>query len=41
MAPHEGNWQSGTLELRATAGQIESVTIGGHTWRIDDLCFGR
>ena len=34
-----GNWLSGTLEIQATQGVIESFTLGGHTWRIDDMCF--
>jgi hypothetical protein len=41
MAPHgDGNWQNGTLELQAVQGAIETVTLGAHTWKIDDLCFG-
>ena len=39
MAPHgDGNWQNGTLELRAVQGRIETVTLGAHTWRADDVC---
>lgn len=34
-----GNWHNGTLELNATQGAIESFTLGGHSWRIDDMCF--
>lgn len=34
-----GNWHSGTLEFRAVKGSIESIRLGGHTWRIDDMCF--
>lgn len=34
-----GNWQNGTLELAATQGGIESFTLGGHAWRLDDMCF--
>jgi hypothetical protein len=37
--PASGNWHSGTLELVATQGAIESFTLGAHTWRIDDMCF--
>jgi hypothetical protein len=37
-----GNWHVGTLELRAQAGgDIKTFSIGGHTWRLDDLCFGQ
>ena len=40
MAPHgDGNWQNGTLEMRAVQGHIETVTIGVHTGRVDNLCF--
>ncbi|MEZ5500505.1 MAG: hypothetical protein R3E77_13900 [Steroidobacteraceae bacterium] len=36
-----GNWHSGTFELASKPGEtIESFTIGGHTWRIDDMCIG-
>jgi hypothetical protein len=38
-APASGNWHSGMLKLEATQGGIESFTLGGHTWRIDDMCF--
>jgi hypothetical protein len=42
MAPYgNGNWNNGTLELRATQGAIESFTLGGHTWSIDDMCFAK
>ena len=42
MAPYsDGNWLNGTLELRATQGAIESFTLGGHTWSIDDMCFAK
>jgi len=34
-----GNWHYGTLELEATQGGIESFALGGHQWRIDDMCF--
>ena len=41
VLPTSANWHAGTLELRAKPGEaIESFTLGGHTWRIDDLCFG-
>ncbi len=34
-----GNWHVGTLELRAKPGStIKSFSIGGHTWRLDDVC---
>jgi len=34
-----GNWHVGTLELRAKpGGEITSFSIGGHTWRMDDMC---
>lgn len=36
--PTTGNWHAGTFELKATQGLIESFKLGGHTWRIDDLC---
>ncbi|HPF28118.1 MAG TPA: hypothetical protein P5528_09545 [Steroidobacteraceae bacterium] len=37
-----GNWHVGTLELRAKpGGAITSFTIGGHTMRLDDMCFAR
>ena len=40
VPPSSGNWHSGTLELDAKPGKgIESFTLGGHTWRIDDMCF--
>lgn len=35
-----GNWHNGTLELDVTQGGIESFLLGGHQWRIDDMCFG-
>jgi hypothetical protein len=28
------------LELDATQGGIERFLLGGHQWRIDDMCFG-
>jgi hypothetical protein len=37
-----GNWHVGTLELQAKPGnEIKSFSIGGHTWRLDDLCFAK
>lgn len=40
VAPTSNNWHAGTLTLEAKPGQtIESFTLGGHTWRIDDMCF--
>lgn len=36
------NWHVGTLELRAKpGGSITSFSIGGHTWRLDDMCFAK
>ena len=40
VPPSSGNWHQGPLELKANKGQIRSFTLGGHTWRIDDMCFG-
>jgi hypothetical protein len=37
----DSNWQAGMLELRATSGQIESILLGGHTWRVDNYCIAR
>ena len=34
-----GNWHSGTLEFEAVQGAIEHIRIGGHTWRLDEMCF--
>lgn len=34
-----GNWHRGTLEFRAVQGSIESIRLGGHAWRIDNMCF--
>jgi len=39
MSKGDGDWQIGTLELRAVKGAIESFTVGAHTWRLDNLCF--
>jgi hypothetical protein len=37
-----GNWHIGTLELQAKPGnEIKSFSIGGHTWRLDDVCFAK
>jgi hypothetical protein len=37
-----GNWHVGTLEIRAKpGGEIKSFSIGGHTWRLDDMCLSR
>lgn len=42
MAPvGDGNWQRGTLELRAVSGHIESILLGGHSWHLDDYCIAR
>ncbi len=36
------NWHVGTLELIAKpGGEITSFSIGGHTWRLDDMCIDR
>ncbi len=34
-----GYWHAGTLEFNAVEGSIESIRLGGHTWRIDNMCF--
>jgi hypothetical protein len=37
-----GNWHVGTLELRAKPdAPIKSFSIGGHTWRLDAMCFAK
>lgn len=37
-----GNWHVGTVELRAKpGGTIKSFSIGGHTWRLDNMCIGK
>jgi hypothetical protein len=42
FANNAGNWHVGTLELRAKpGGAIKSFSIGGHTWRLDDMCFAK
>ncbi|MFN3564825.1 MAG: hypothetical protein ACK4V1_02410 [Burkholderiaceae bacterium] len=42
LANTAGNWHVGTLELRAKpGGSITSFSIGGHTWRLDDMCFAK
>lgn len=36
------NWHRGTVELRAKpGGEIRSFSIGGHTFRLDDLCIAK
>jgi hypothetical protein len=36
------NWYVGTFELRAKpGGSISSFSIGGHTFRLDDMCFAQ
>lgn len=35
----DGYWHTGTLEFNAVQGSIESIRLGGHTWRIDNMCF--
>jgi hypothetical protein len=42
FANNSGNWHVGTLELRAKpGGEIKSFSLGGHTWRMDDMCVGK
>ena len=42
FANTSGNWHVGTLELHAAPGrEIKSFSLGGHTWRLDDLCIAR
>lgn len=42
FANPSANWHVGTLELRARpGGEIASFSIGGHTWRLDNLCIER
>jgi hypothetical protein len=41
MAPHAGNWHAGTIEIVAEKGHIGSVTFGGHTWHMDNVCLER
>jgi hypothetical protein len=42
FANNSGNWHVGTVELRAKpGGEIKSFSIGGHTWRLDDMCFAK
>lgn len=37
-----GNWHVGKLEILAKpGGEIRSFSIGGHTWRLDDMCLSR
>jgi hypothetical protein len=37
-----GNWHVGTFELRAKPeAPITSFAVGGHTWRLDDMCFAK
>lgn len=39
LVNNAGNWHVGTLQIRARpGGTIDSVTIGGHTWRVDNVC---
>jgi hypothetical protein len=39
LVNNAANWHVGTLEIRARpGGTIDSVTIGGHTWRVDNVC---
>lgn len=40
LAPHgSGNWHSGTLSFDAVQGSIHRVRLGGHTVRLDNVCF--
>ena len=42
FANNSGNWHVGTVELRAKpGGEIKSFSIGGHTWRLDDMCIAK
>jgi hypothetical protein len=42
FANNAGNWHVGTVELRAKpGGAIKSFSIGGHTWRLDDMCIAK
>lgn len=42
LANTAGNWHVGTLEINAKpGGSIASFSIGGHTWRLDDMCFAK
>lgn len=37
-----GNWHVGIFELHAKPERpITSFSIGGHTWRLDDMCFAK
>jgi hypothetical protein len=39
LVNNAANWHVGTLEIRAKpGGSIDSVTIGGHAWRVDNVC---
>ncbi len=39
LVNNAAHWHVGTLEIRARpGGSIDSVTIGGHTWRVDNVC---
>lgn len=42
FANNAANWHVGTVELRAKpGGEIRSFSIGGHTWRLDDMCIAK
>ena len=42
FANNSGNWHVGTLELRAKpGGEIKSFSLGGHTWRMDEMCVAK
>ena len=42
FANNSGNWHVGTVALRAKpGGEIKSFSIGGHTWRLDDMCIAK
>ena len=35
----DSNWHRGTLEVNAVQGSIKRLRLGGHSWRIDNMCF--
>ena len=42
FANNAANWHVGTVELSAKPGsKIKSFSVGGHTWRLDDMCIDR
>jgi len=41
-ANNTANWHVGTVELHAKpGGQINGFSVGGHTWRLDNMCIDR